>query len=38
MTDTPLSALLEAYGLSVEGNLEVRRKRFREFVGLVVDV
>ncbi|MCJ1336183.1 hypothetical protein MMC09_001459 [Bachmanniomyces sp. S44760] len=33
-----LTALLEAFQLPSDGSLGVKRQRFREFVGLVVDV
>jgi hypothetical protein len=32
-----LLALFNAYELPTEGSLETKKRRFREFVGLVVD-
>ena len=37
MAGNTLTTLLDAFQLSADGNLETRKRRFREFVGLVVD-
>ena len=36
-TGNGLTVLLEAYQLPTDGSVETRKRRFREFVGLVVD-
>ena len=37
MTGPAISTLLEAFQLPTNGAVEIRKRRFREFVGLVVD-
>ena len=37
MTDNALTALLDAFELPSDGGLEGKKRRFREFIGLVAD-
>jgi len=38
MIGPAISTLLDAYGLSADGIVETKRRRLKQFIGIVIDV